>query len=110
MIAFVRGIIEDITEDTVVLDTGSIGYNIKISGQTAASLPGIGKETKLYTYTLVREDAFLLYGFMTRDELEIFKKLRKTKLLISGGGSLIQDVTSSKSLYYYLMILYNFQI
>ena len=42
MIAFVRGIIEDITEDTVVLDTGSIGYNIKISGQTAASLPGIG--------------------------------------------------------------------
>ena len=75
MIAFVRGIIEDITEDTVVLDTGSIGYNIKISGQTAASLPGIGKETKLYTYTLVIEDAYILYGFMMRDELEIFKKL-----------------------------------
>ena len=98
MIAFVRGIIEDITEDTVVLDTGSIGYNIKISGQTAASLPGIGKETKLYTYTLVREDAFLLYGFMTRDELEIFKKLITVNGIGPKGGLAILSVMSADDL------------
>ena len=42
MIAFVKGRIDDISEENVVLDVGGIGYNIKISTGTAASLPGIG--------------------------------------------------------------------
>ena len=66
MIAYVYGIIEDITEDNAVLDVGGIGYNIKISSDTASRLPGIGEPVKLYTYTCVREDAFLLYGFLSR--------------------------------------------
>ena len=98
MIAFVRGIIEEITEDMVVLDTGSIGYNIKISGQTAASLPGIGKEIKLFTYTLVREDAFLLYGFLTRDDLGIFKKLITVNGIGPKGGLAILSVMSADDL------------
>ena len=75
MIAFVNGIIDDITEDNVVIDVGGIGYNVKISADTASRLPGLGEPVKLYTYTSVREDAFLLYGFLTRGDLEIFKKL-----------------------------------
>lgn len=54
------------------------------------------------------EETARLYDVESVDRfsyIEIFKELRKTKLLISGGGSLIQDVTSSKSLYYYLMIM-----
>lgn len=50
-----------------------------------------------------------LYGVNSIDRLDIFKIfsiLGKTKLLISGGGSLIQDVTSSKSLYYYLSVMW----
>lgn len=74
MIAYVKGIIDSITDDTVVVEVGGIGYNIKISGSTARLLPGIGHEIKMHTYTLVREDAFSLYGFLTRDDLEIFKK------------------------------------
>lgn len=74
MIAYVKGTIDFISDDTVVLDVGGIGYNIKISDSTARLLPGIGHEVKMFTYTLVREDAFLLYGFLTRDDLEIFKK------------------------------------
>ncbi|MGN1148366.1 MAG: Holliday junction branch migration protein RuvA [Lachnospiraceae bacterium] len=74
MIAYVKGEIAEITEDNVVLDVGGIGYNIKISSSVAQSLPGIGQEVKLHTYTLVREDAFSLYGFLTRDDLDIFKK------------------------------------
>ncbi|MCM1185344.1 MAG: Holliday junction branch migration protein RuvA [Lachnoclostridium sp.] len=74
MIAFVKGIIDDITMDNVVIDVGGIGYNVKISADTAARLPGIGEQAKLYTYTCVREDAFLLYGFLSRNDLEIFKK------------------------------------
>ena len=42
MIAFIKGIIEDISEENVVIDTGNIGYNVRISTGTAARLPGIG--------------------------------------------------------------------
>ena len=74
MIAYVKGIVEDITEDNVVVDMNGFGINVRISADTASRLPGIGEETKLYTYTCVREDAFLLYGFLSRNDLEIFKK------------------------------------
>lgn len=74
MIAYVKGIIEDITEDNVVVDMNGFGINVRVSADTASRLPGIGEEAKLYTYTCVREDAFLLYGFLSRNDLEIFKK------------------------------------
>lgn len=56
----------------------------------------------------VPQETAKLYNVRSIDRfsyIDIFRELRKTKLLISGGGSLIQDVTSSKSLYYYLMIM-----
>ena len=95
MIAFVRGEIEDITEENVVLDVGGIGYNIKISAQTAQQLPGIGREVKLYTYTCVREDAFLLFGFLRQDELDIFKKLIMVNGIGPKGGLAILSVMSA---------------
>lgn len=73
MFAYFKGIVEDISEDNVVLDVHDVGYNIKISPETAARLPGIGEFAKIYTYTSVKEDAFQLYGFLSRDELELFK-------------------------------------
>lgn len=103
MIAFVRGEIEDISEDNVVLDTGTIGYNIRISGQTAERLSGIRGEVKLYTYTCVREDAFLLYGFLSRDELEIFKKLITVNGVGPKGGLAILSVLSADDLRFAIM-------
>lgn len=82
MIAFVRGIIEDIAEDNVVLDVNGIGYNVRISADTASRLPGMGETVKLFTYTSVREDAVWLYGFLNRADLEIFKKC----ITVSGIG------------------------
>ena len=41
----------------------------------AQRLPGIGATVKIYTYTSVREDAFNLFGFLSKDDLEIYKKL-----------------------------------
>lgn len=73
MIGYLRGIVESVSEDNVVLDVRDVGYNVKISADTASRLPGAGEEVKLYTYTMVKEDAFLLYGFLSRDELELFK-------------------------------------
>ena len=82
MIAYVNGIIDDITEDNVIVDVGGVGMNVKISAGTAARLPRIGEAVKLYTYTSVREDAFWLYGFLSRNDLEIFKKC----ITVSGIG------------------------
>ena len=60
MIAYIKGEIAEITEDNLVLEANRIGYNIKISTGTAGRLPAVGEEVKIYTYTYVREDAFLL--------------------------------------------------
>lgn len=103
MIAFVRGEIENISEDNVVIDTGGIGYNVKISAGTADRLPGLGREVKLYTYTCVREDAFWLYGFLTRDELEIFKKLITVNGIGPKGGLAILSVMTADDLRFAIM-------
>ena len=95
MIAFVKGIVEDLTEDNVVLDVGGVGYNVKISAGTAALISGVGEELKLYTYTSVREDAFQLFGFLTRDELEIIKKLITVNGIGPKGGLSILSVMSA---------------
>ena len=58
-----------------MIDVHDIGYNVKISGQTIAGLPGIGEMVKIYTYTSVKEDAFQLFGFLSKDELDLFKVL-----------------------------------
>lgn len=98
MIAFVKGTIEDLSEENVVIDTGNIGYNVKISTGTAAMLPGIGSEAKLYTYTCVREDSFSLFGFLSRDDLEIFKKLITVNGIGPKGGLAILSVMSADNL------------
>ena len=46
MIAYVKGTVEDIAEDNTVVDVGGIGYNVRISADTAARLPGIGEIVK----------------------------------------------------------------
>lgn len=98
MIAYVNGIIDDIAEDNVVVDVGGVGMNVKISADTAARLPGIGEPVKLYTYTSVREDAFWLYGFLSRNDLEIFKKCITVSGIGPKGGLSILSVLDADSL------------
>ena len=103
MIAYVKGIIEDITEDNAVIDVNGIGYNVKISADTASRLPGIGEAVKLYTYTCVREDAFQLFGFLTRSDLEIFKKLITVNGIGPKGGLAILSVMDADDLRFAIM-------
>ena len=103
MYAYIKGTLEEITEDSVVVETGGIGYNVKVSTTTADLLPGIGSEVKIYTYTLVREDAFSLYGFLTRDDLEIFKKLITVSGIGPKGGLAILSVMSADALRFAVM-------
>lgn len=98
MIAFVKGQIENISEENVVVDVGNIGINIKISARTSSLLPGIGRQVKLFTYTLVREDTFQLYGFLTQDDLNIFKKLITVNGIGPKGGLAILSVMNADDL------------
>ena len=75
MIAYVKGTLEEITEGNAVVEVGGIGYNIRISAGTMNRLPRLHQPVTLYTYTAVREDAFWLYGVLTREELEVFRLL-----------------------------------
>lgn len=103
MIAYVRGTVENITEDNAVVDVGGIGYNIKISADTAARLPGIGESVKLYTYTSVREDAIQLFGFLARNDLEIFRKCITVSGIGPKGALAILSVLDADSLRFAIM-------
>lgn len=75
MIAYIKGELIEVGEDYVILESGNIGYRIFISAQTASELPAPGAELKIHTYFNVREDAMQLYGFLTKDDLAVFKLL-----------------------------------
>lgn len=95
MFAYLVGKIADISEDNLVLEVNHIGYNIKIPSSLHSSLPGIREEIKIHTYTCVREDSFQLYGFLTRDDLDIFRLLITVNGIGPKGGLAVLSVLSA---------------
>ncbi|MDE6698419.1 MAG: Holliday junction branch migration protein RuvA [Lachnospiraceae bacterium] len=97
MIGFVKGKIDSIEEDRVIIDCNGIGYNIFIPGSVAGAL--INKEeAKLYTYLAVREDAMNLFGFLSKQDLDIFKKLITVSGIGPKGGLSIMSVMTTDDL------------
>lgn len=82
MYSYIKGELVEIAEDLIVVEANNIGYNIHVPGQVLSYLPERGSEVKIYTYLYIREDAMMLYGFLTRDDLNVFKLL----LGVSGIG------------------------
>ncbi len=82
MIAFIQGELCDAGQDTIVVACHGIGYEIQIPVSVAQVLPDPGNVVKIYTYTYVREDALGLFGFLTKDDLKIFKLL----ITVNGVG------------------------
>lgn len=75
MLSYIIGEIAEISADTVVIENNGIGFNIKTSAMTIDSLPPVGDMVRIYTYLHVREDAMQIFGFLSKDELEVFKLL-----------------------------------
>lgn len=75
MIAYINGVLDTITENYIIVENNGIGYGILVPGSVAQVLPQPGNDVKIYTYMYVREDALQLYGFLTRDQLEMFQLL-----------------------------------
>lgn len=73
MISYIRGNLAAMEKDKVVVDVHGVGYGIFMPERSMGLLPRMGSEVKLHTYLNVREDAMQLFGFLTRDDLEIFK-------------------------------------
>lgn len=98
MFAFIEGLLDYVGDDYCVIDAGGFGINVFISGRTAANLPDIGSHVKLYTYTSVREDAISLYGFDTREDLNMYKKLITVKGIGPKGGLSLLSVMDADTI------------
>lgn len=82
MYEYIKGKYVGINKDYIIVENNGIGYKIFTSGATMSSIPKPGEEIMLYLEQIVREDFLGLYGFDSREELELFKLL----LTVSGVG------------------------
>ena len=82
MYAYFKGKIATVSPEGIILENHGIGYHIKTTEETRNRLLSMGGEVKVHTYTYVKEDAFQLYGFLSEEELELFKKM----ITVSGIG------------------------
>ncbi|MGN0141225.1 MAG: Holliday junction branch migration protein RuvA [Roseburia sp.] len=98
MYSYIRGILADREEDAVVVEAAGVGYHIYTTGQTLSELPPLGNEVKMYTYLQVREDAMVLFGFLTRDDLRVFKLLLGVNGIGPKGALAILSVMSTDDL------------
>lgn len=81
MISYITGIVDFVESDKVIIDHNGIGYAIYMPSASLEMI-GMGEELKIYTYLNVREDAMQLFGFLTKEELNLFKLL----IGVSGVG------------------------
>lgn len=93
MIEYVKGLIDDLTPATATIECHGVGYLCNISLNTYSALQG-KQEGKLYVYEAIREDAWVLFGFATKKERELFLML----ISVSGvGGNTARTMLSSFS-------------
>ena len=98
MYAYIKGELAEINTDHIVIEAGGIGYQVFISLQTFDYLPSVGENLKIYTYLYLREDAMILYGFLTKDDLELFKLLISVSGIGPKGGLAILSTLEADDL------------
>lgn len=75
MISYIKGELTQISEEGVIIEANGLGYEVRMPLSSLDGLPRAGSQIKIYTYLHVREDAVGLFGFLTLDDLNIFKLL-----------------------------------
>ncbi len=98
MITYIRGELIAIEEEKVIVDVNGMGYGIFMPAQAMGGLPNIGQEVKLHTYLNVREDAMQLFGFLTRDDLAVYKLVIGVSGIGPKGGLAILSTLSPNEL------------
>ena len=79
MIGKLKGIVDEIGEEELILDVGGVGYLVAASARTLRALPAVGQAAALFVETHVREDAIRLYGFLTATERDWFRLLQSVQ-------------------------------
>jgi len=75
VISYVKGALAEKSGDRIVVEAGPVGLGIYVPLSVLEVLPPLGEEVKIYTYLQVREDDLSLYGFLTRQDLDMFRRL-----------------------------------
>lgn len=83
MYEYIKGVFIGINKDYLVVENNGIGYRIYTSGSTIAKMPKTGECVQLYLEQIVREDFIGLYGFLSKDEINMFNLL----ITVSGVGA-----------------------
>lgn len=103
MISYVRGELAAVEPQKAIVDVGGVGYGVYMPQQALSLLPQPGNEVKLYTYLNVKEDAMQLFGFLTKDDLEIFKLVIGVSGIGPKGGLNILSCMSPDELRFAIM-------
>lgn len=106
MYSYIKGIIDEVTSSSIVIDNNGIGYNVFVSNPYSFN---VGEEYKIYLYNYIREDEFSLYGFKTLEEKDLFLRLINVKglgpkialpMLATGSVSGIVDAIDRENIMY----------
>ena len=79
MIGKLKGVVDSVEEEALILDVNGVGYLVPASARTLRAIPALGEPTELLIETYVREDAIRLYGFLTAVEREWFRLLQSVQ-------------------------------
>lgn len=105
MYAYLTGTVQELADGNAVIDVGGIGYNVRVSLDTASRLSVFDKDqaVRIYTYTYIREDQMILYGFLSRDDLALFRMLITVSGIGPKGGLALLSVQSADDLRFAIM-------
>lgn len=82
MYSYIKGILADISENEIVIEAAGVGYSVNVPASVLSELPAQGTELKVYTHFSVKEDEQTLYGFLYKEDREMFRRL----ITVSGIG------------------------
>lgn len=82
MISSVRGLVQSVSQDQLVLEVGGVGLTLEVPQSVLDNVPAHGRSMFLHTYLVVRQDALQLFGFDTQEQRELFTEL----IQVSGIG------------------------
>lgn len=102
MYSYIKGTIEELYLDHIVIDNNNIGYRINVSSNTLKDLQ-LGNMAKIYTKLIVREDDMSLCGFSTKEELEMFELLTSVSKIGPKVGLGILSFASPRQLGAYIV-------
>lgn len=106
MYSYIKGIIDEVTSSSIVIDNNGIGYNVFVSNPYSFN---VGEEYKIYLYNYIREDEYSLYGFKSLEEKDLFLRLINVKglgpkialpMLATGSVSGIVDAIDRENIMY----------